>query len=51
MFGSILTLSSARAEVILYKSRGEFFYDKIWDLGWFWAGWEVRSYMNLLYFL
>ena len=44
MFGSILTLSSARAEVILYKSRGEFFMIKFE----IWAGFGLAGKFGVI---
>ena len=35
--------------VIIYKSRGEpFLCNRIWCLGWFWAGWQYWKLLNFL---
>ena len=32
-------------KVIIYRSRGEpFLWNRIWDLGWFWAGWQYWKF-------
>ena len=32
-------------KVIIYKSHGEpFLWNRIWDLGWFWAGWQFWKF-------